>query len=589
MDTRLHGFRVALLAALGLAPVGACGGSSEPGGNSGGDAGSPEAGNPTEETGGATNSGGRLGAGGAISTGGRPTTGTGGRPLSAGGAGIGSGGFFVAGGTIGVGASAGAIGQAASTSSGSGGATPGTGGGAGAGGHPKPCAPLPENANSAPPADRIVARPSTQFCEGGWRHRPVAATCPSSLPRAEPVEPVEPLEEGNCTEDADCTDREHGYCALSQGQRVGNFCQYGCVDSAECGEGYLCECGPLIGTCVPTNCQSDADCGDLLCASYTSNPGCNFPAFACQTAEDECTSDADCGTGFCTVVGDHRECQGPTCVIGRPFLIDGHERLARPEGRSDWFETESVPSLAEMAAPSRAALAEAWTRIGLMEHASIAAFARFTLELLALGAPAALVSASSSAMHDEISHARQAFALASAYAGAARGPGALDIDGSLCTVELEACAVNAFLEGCIGETVAALEAREAAELCRDPAVRRVLSRVADEEARHALLAFEFVKWALAESRSLGPTLERALEREITASAALERTATPPREDDATLSAHGILPESRRRSLRARVLEDVVAPCLTELRHNAATVRPEGVRLDRLPAPGEVVL
>ena len=425
------------------------------------------------------------------------------------------------------------------------------------------------------------------MCDGGWRHIPVATSCPSSLPRAEPVEPVEG---SACTEDADCTEREHGYCGPNNPPASGNFCRYGCVDSSDCGEGYLCDCGPLIGTCVPTNCQSDADCGDLLCASYTDNPGCNFPAFACQTLDDECTSDADCGESapYCTLVGDHRECQESMCVIGRPFLIDGRERLASPETRSDWLEQELCPALDEMAAPTRASLAEAWTRIALMEHASVAAFARFTLELLALGAPADLVNASSSAMNDEIAHARQAFALASAYAGAPRGPSALDIGGSLGTVELEACAANAFLEGCIGETVAALEAREAADLCRDPAVRRVLSRVADEEARHALLAFEFVKWALPQRPSLGEALERALAIDITASAALERTPAPQHDDADTLRAHGILPESRRRTLRARVLEDVVAPCLAELRHGTAAMTAEGKLTSSNVGPGSGV-
>ena len=65
-----------------------------------------------------------------------------------------------------------------------------------------------------------------------------------------------------------------------------------------------------------------------------------------------------------------------------------------------------------------------------MEHASVAAFARFTLHLMSLGAPAALVERSNAALADETLHAKLAFAIASGYAGRAIGPGPLAIDGA---------------------------------------------------------------------------------------------------------------------------------------------------------------
>jgi hypothetical protein len=49
-----------------------------------------------------------------------------------------------------------------------------------------------------------------------------------------------------------------------------------------------------------------------------------------------------------------------------------------------------------------------------MEHASVAAFARFTLDLLALGAPADLVQSAQQALGDEIAHAELCFGLAGA-------------------------------------------------------------------------------------------------------------------------------------------------------------------------------
>jgi hypothetical protein len=585
-DTRLHGFRTALFAALGLLPFAACGGSSTPG-EFGAEAGAPDAGSPAEETGGTTNSGGRTTTGGRSASGGRtPAGGSGG--ASAGQPSAGTGNLIAGGyggaqaGSIGVAGrptfagAGGAIARGGSASSGFGGWTAGTTGtGGNASEYPKACSPVPapmasEVPSGAADVPSIVALPPIVHCEGGWKHRRATAACESALPRSEPLEP---LGEDTCTEDADCTDAANGYCAPSEGNALpGNHCLYGCVQDSDCESGFICECGPLIGQCIAANCTTDADCdAGMLCASYSPLPGCPMIGYACQSPDDQCTSDADCAGETCTVVGDHRECSGVSCAIGRPFLIDGEERLATASDRSDWLETCPEPDLTGLGPDARESLADAWTRVALMEHASIAAFARFTLELLAFGAPAALVQSSSQAMRDEIEHARQAFALASVYAGTPRGPGTLDVGGSLSCVELQASVLNAFVEGCVGETVAALEAREAGELATDPAVRSVLSRVADEEARHALLAFEFVKWALPRGgASLRDDLLRALSAEIEKSTLAIAGTSGESAESGALVAHGILPEARRRALRRGVLLDVIAPCLTELARESAS-------------------
>jgi hypothetical protein len=62
----------------------------------------------------------------------------------------------------------------------------------------------------------------------------------------------------------------------------------------------------------------------------------------------------------------------------------------------------------------RRRLAERWSRAALAEHASIASFARFTLQLLRGGL-------------DEIEHARLSFRVASVFAGRSLGPGPLPI------------------------------------------------------------------------------------------------------------------------------------------------------------------
>jgi hypothetical protein len=110
--------------------------------------------------------------------------------------------------------------------------------------------------------------------------------------------------------------------------------------------------------------------------------------------------------------------------------VAGTARVAEVAGRDDW-RAGIAPTDIAISADVRARLAAEWERIGLLEHASIAAFARFALQLLALGAPRDLVEDAQRAMADETRHAELAFALASAYGGAARGPGRFAIDGCL--------------------------------------------------------------------------------------------------------------------------------------------------------------
>jgi hypothetical protein len=178
-------------------------------------------------------------------------------------------------------------------------------------------------------------------------------------------------------------------------------------------------------------------------------------------------------------------------------LVEAEARVACVVGSRDWLaQGKPALRLEHLTAEQRAGLAAHWSKLGQMEHASIAAFARFTLQLLALGAPAALVDASAQALADEAAHTRLCFEIASAYAGRALGPGPLDVQGSLTATELGDVVDLVIVEGCFGESSAALEALEAAESAEDLAIREAYARIAEDEQRHAELAFRFVGWAL---------------------------------------------------------------------------------------------
>ena len=75
-----------------------------------------------------------------------------------------------------------------------------------------------------------------------------------------------------------------------------------------------------------------------------------------------------------------------------------------------------------------------WAETAQFEHASVASFARFTMQLMAIGAPADLVSEATRAQADEIRHARVCLGIASTLADETMGLGALPIDGALKTL-----------------------------------------------------------------------------------------------------------------------------------------------------------
>jgi len=253
-------------------------------------------------------------------------------------------------------------------------------------------------------------------------------------------------------------------------------------------------------------------------------------------------------------------CAERMCVIGRPFLIDGQVCLAPVRQRSDWQsalpQLESSPDPA-LDAELRAAVSAGWLDQALMEHASVAAFARFSLQLLSLGAPAELVSAAAQAQADEIAHARDCFALARQHGAGDVGPGPLALGGALNETELSEIVLGTILEGCIGETVAALEAAEACSHCVDPTARVVLKRIAEDETRHAQLAWRFVAWAL----ETGPESLQGLVREAFARELAGESLGPPRssELEVRLLQHGLMSAELRAALRARVLREVIAP------------------------------
>ncbi|MDI1475722.1 ferritin-like domain-containing protein [Polyangium sp. y55x31] len=249
----------------------------------------------------------------------------------------------------------------------------------------------------------------------------------------------------------------------------------------------------------------------------------------------------------------------PKCVIGRPLLADDGPAVAPIEAaRRGWSEEPLMPNVEGLSAEAREALAERWIRDGLFEHASVAAFSRLALALLAHGADESLVRAAHEAALDEVRHARLSLSLAAAYRGAPVAPRGLPEALSLPLGEgLVELAVSTVVEGAVGETLAAVLASEQAERASDPAVRQVLTGIAEDESRHAELAFRVVAFAIAAG---GAPVRDAVAQAFRDAAG--RLPSPPPEPPLpaeVAAAHGHISRGDARAAFVRAMDDVVMP------------------------------
>ena len=308
---------------------------------------------------------------------------------------------------------------------------------------------------------------------------------------------------------------------------------------------------PPETACIPLDaageCPMDADAPKQIADL---NPNRCFPSLAEPGAT---LVDGAC----CYQVRFDCSAQVVGCSIsGRPLLIEGRPLKGAVRHVLGWQETRlTSPKLDTLDAESRSRLAMHWARIGAAEHASVAGFQRFGMDLLANGAPPEWMLAAQKAAQDEIRHARLAFTLASAFAGTPIGPAALDLPAAIpIHRSLEALAIATAVEGCTVETFSACLLAESLEHATDAAVREVLTKLRRDEDRHAELSWQVLAWALSQEPSLVDAVEAALSGAI---AAL-------RVDDFAsgqgLPAFGLLTHAQAKRCLEDAIRLVIVPC-----------------------------
>jgi len=293
-----------------------------------------------------------------------------------------------------------------------------------------------------------------------------------------------------------------------------------------------------------------ADCCPVLdpqevCGLVAESTGTRLPyvyQFSTDTGAREPATFCEYDTVF--------EVGGGCC--GRPLRLGGQSVVACVEVGPGWAEP-----VGPLDGP--AAAVAYWEEVAQLEHASVASFGRVALELMRFGAPSDLVRRAHEAALDEVRHAELAFGLVSALRGVTVGPGPLPLpDGLPLASTLAEVAEGVVREGCIGETLAAADA-VARLRGADGAVADVLATIADDEARHAGLAWAMLRWLVeVGGDEVRDRAEAVFAEGVGVVPALSEVPRGGR-------ARGLIDDGERRAVTEQVWATVIAPSWAALR------------------------
>ena len=148
------------------------------------------------------------------------------------------------------------------------------------------------------------------------------------------------------------------------------------------------------------------------------------------------------------------------------------------------------PSFKGIRGRGTSALGLWFSHVAHLEAAAVYAFAALHQELVFYQAPEVLQHGARRAILDEVVHANLAAQLARRFGGVFIPPEIEPFERRA----LAEIALDNAVEGCVGETYAALEATWGQHTSQDPLVRDVLAQIAEDETRHAELSWAIERW-----------------------------------------------------------------------------------------------
>lgn len=184
---------------------------------------------------------------------------------------------------------------------------------------------------------------------------------------------------------------------------------------------------------------------------------------------------------------------------GRQLRRFGRVLLPRITAGAGWVDTTLE---LEGAAHIPTGVGQQWRENGRTEHASVASFARLSLDLMALGAPPELLTSANQDALDEIRHTEACFALAHALDGKVESPGPFPEAKRAHTlsfvrsVALAQLAALSLVDGALHEGVSARVIAKLARRAQHPRIIGTLKQIAADEGRHAAHGWDVVEWCL---------------------------------------------------------------------------------------------
>jgi len=205
----------------------------------------------------------------------------------------------------------------------------------------------------------------------------------------------------------------------------------------------------------------------------------------------KCKMEGDCDP-LCNEVFERQHGAPPPSVLGTCFLtVDGESSLDMVVfGIDGQCIGGRRPAGYRRGRPCGPAVGAYIAQQAELEAASVRAFADLHDDLIALGAPRALVRATVSAAADEVRHARACDRLARRH-GVAPDLRALGAAGRRSRAQL---ATDNLVEGCVRETYGAVLASYQARAARDATLRGAMRAIARDEAKHAALSWRIQRW-----------------------------------------------------------------------------------------------
>jgi hypothetical protein len=190
---------------------------------------------------------------------------------------------------------------------------------------------------------------------------------------------------------------------------------------------------------------------------------------------------------------------------GRQIRRAGRKKLPSLNSRGKgWSVTPALYAESDL----RGNIGEFWRQTGRTEYASVVAFLRLAMDLIAVGSPPNLVLDATNDALDEMRHAQNCFAIAQAFDGNTMRPAAFPVPAkgtrlfhgrllSLCRI-----GISAIIDGALYESVSARTMAKMSKKCDDENLRQKLKEIAEDEFRHSAHGWDIANWCIVEGGEL---------------------------------------------------------------------------------------